>query len=195
LRLARFHAKTSSQWTGHPFCDALEAACSLERPTLEEFDHRFTRIGGGYAKPHGPFPFNTAWDYYTWASSLHMIGDIRVPFLAINATDDPVVQRYPTEVGGSGYVALGLTPSGGHLGWFESDGLFRTKRWVTKPVLEWLRAVGEDLAFDGPIGAEIYEEDGFLKEVGREHFGCKEVEGGGRIVGFDGRKAALLPGL
>jgi uncharacterized protein len=175
--LAKSHLETLRKWAGHPVHIAAENVVALKNPTLEDFDEHFTRVGGGYTEPLGPFPFKTAWDYYQWASSLHLTGDIRVPFLAINATDDPVVQRCPTKAGGNGYVALGLTPSGGHLGWFESDGIFGTKRWVSRPVLEWLRAVGEDLAYDGPTGTEIYVEDGFFREVGREKFGCKEIEG------------------
>jgi predicted alpha/beta-fold hydrolase len=179
------------------------------RPTIAEFDERFTCFVGGYSKPHGSFPFDGAWEYYRHASSLHVIEDIRVPFLAISATDDPVVQRYPTKAGGNGLVAVGLTPSGGHLGWFESDikfssssplaSLFGTRRWVHKPVLEWLRAVGEDLAYDPdrPTGAEIYEEDGFLKEVGCGHLGCKEIadatDDDTSSADYDG--AALLQGL
>jgi predicted alpha/beta-fold hydrolase len=195
LKIAKLHSKTIRTWVGHPISTALDAVLGLNRPTLEEFDTEFTRIAGGYVKPHGPFPFDTAWDYYTWASSLHMLPDVRVPFLAISSTDDPVVQRVPTQAGGNGYVALSLTAGGGHLGWFESDGLWKTKRWINRPVLEWLRAVGEDLIYGGPTGPEIYEESGFLKEVGREHFGCKEVEGGGFVVGLDKKPGSLLQGL
>ena len=70
---------------------------------------------------------------------------------------------------------------------------------MQRPVLEWLRAVGEDLVYDPdrPAGAEIYEEDGFLKEVGRGYFGCKEIED---VVDDDTTPAghhgaALLQGL
>ncbi|KIY50885.1 AB-hydrolase YheT, partial [Fistulina hepatica ATCC 64428] len=82
--------------------------------------------------------------YYRNASSFRAVKDIRVPFLAINAADDPVDTRAAAE---NGWAALALTPHGGHLGWFEQrDGRHsgQPQRWVQRPLLEWLCAMGDE---------------------------------------------------
>jgi len=63
-------------------------------------------------------------------------------------------------------------------------------------VVEWIRAVGEDLVVDGLEARmrPLREVDGFLKEEGRDDIGCKVVEGGGHIVGVEG-EGGLLAGL
>ena len=68
------------------------------------------------------------------------------------------------------------------------------ERWIRKPVVEWIRAVGEDMVVDTGRGRPLHEVDGFLKEVGRDDIGCKEVEGGGHVVGVEG-EGGLLAGL
>lgn len=193
LRLLRHHLEPLSRDPEHRVGKALTAAMELKSPTLEEFDQTFTRIAGGSAPT---FPFDSAMDYYHWGSSHKVIGDIKVPFLSINARDDPVVQDVPM---GSDNVwtIMALTPKGGHLGWFESgDQFFGVRRWVTKPVLEWLKMIAEDVVRPDPAqGPSLYvDDDGFLKEVGRDGIGCKEVEGGGLIDGNEGEEG-LLQGL
>ena len=54
---------------------------------LVEFDDTITRLAGGSSPP---FPFASARDYYTAASSHKVLGDIRVPFLAVSSADDPI---------------------------------------------------------------------------------------------------------
>jgi predicted alpha/beta-fold hydrolase len=173
-------ARNASDSTMLALIDTLQ----LTNPTLEEFDHSFSRIVGGN-KP--PYPFETAMDYYAWSSSHKLLDKVQIPFLAINSADDPIVQDVPTDVGGNGLVALAITSGGGHLGWFESTpgALAQLQRWITKPVTEWLRAVGEDLVHETPRGLPLHEVDGFIKEVGgRDDLGCKEVEGGGSVTGL-----------
>ena len=192
LKLLQNHAKELSQYPDHPIAPALARGLNLKAPTMEDFDEAFTRVGGG---PSPPFPFASADDYYVWSSSHKVLPDIRVPFLSINAADDPIVQDVPVNAGGNGWVTMVTTPKGGHLGWFEPTlPSGEVPRWIKKPVLEWLKLVGEDLVHKESRGRALYEEDGFLKEVGRADIGCKETDGGG-IVASTERKGGLLQGL
>ncbi|CCL99224.1 uncharacterized protein FIBRA_01239 [Fibroporia radiculosa] len=188
------HAASLRQFPGHPVEQALEPCLALSSPTMEMFDNTFNCIAGGSSPP---FPFPDARAYYTWGSSHQMLPQIRVPFLAINAQDDPIVQVFPTDAGGNGYVVLAVTKMGGHLGWFQAEGALAMgpiTRWFSKPVTEWLRAVGEDLVICGRSEKPLCEVDGFLKEVGRDDIGCIEMEAGQRVSGIEG-EAGVLQGL
>ena len=88
------HFKALIQDPEHMVAKATNAALSLDNPTLQEFDDTFTKIAGGPA-PHFPFPDVNA--YYIWGSSHNMVQHIRVPFLAINSGDDPVVSSRSEE--------------------------------------------------------------------------------------------------
>jgi len=163
-----------------------------------------TRFIGGSSPP---FPFKSADAYYTWASSHKALHTIRVPFLAINAADDPIVGFSPTdETEHSVTCALAVTPYGGHLGWFQG-GAFAGRggppdRWVRIPVLEWLRAVGEDYIPDprlGPLrdGKDRIERDGFVLEKGKDLVGYQVVEQGDVLYGAEGDASSkhLISGL
>lgn len=165
------------------------ATLTLKRPTLDEFDHSFTRHVGGTTPP---FPLASGDDYYRYGGSDKSLGAICVPFLTVNAVDDPIVRSVPLEAGGHGWGVMAMTAGGGHLGWFESGKTGELKRWIRKPVLEWLRAVGEDLIHDSPRGLELHEVDGFIKEVGRDDLGCKEVDSeAGYVVSTAGQQGML----
>ncbi|KAF8959066.1 AB-hydrolase YheT [Flammula alnicola] len=154
-------------------CQSCRKRNEAEEPDSEEFDQTFTRIGGGPG-PHFPFPDSEA--YYIWGSSDKIVGHITVPFLAINAADDPVVRHVPMDGGGNGLVVMELTTGGGHLGWFEA-GPGYVDRWTTKPVLEWLKLVGKI--------------SWILREKGKEKLGVKALEGGGVIDGNSGEIGTL----
>ena len=173
----------------HRVAKAVPLAMSLKNPTIEKFDDTFTRIAGGSAPT---FPFDTAHDYYRWASSHYVVQDIRVPFLAINAADDPVVRSVPMDGADNGYVVMGLTPGGGHLGWFQA-GAKSIDRWTTGPVLEWFKIVAEEIVHNTTAAPpRLYiNDDGFLKEEGRDLLGCKEIEGGGVIKSAGGAVGSL----
>ncbi|KAF8163282.1 AB-hydrolase YheT [Crassisporium funariophilum] len=192
LRLMKKHFHALVQDPDNQVAHAANAALSLKNPTLEKFDDTFTRIAGG-PSPH--FPFRNADEYYIWGSSHNMVKHITVPFLAINAADDPVVRHVPMDGGGNGLVVMELTKGGGHLGWFQA-GPGYVGRWTTKPVLEWLKLVGQDMVHDPkPKGRPIsVGDDGFLREEGREILGCKLIEGGGIIDG-NGGEDGILQGL
>ncbi|KAI0709091.1 AB-hydrolase YheT [Earliella scabrosa] len=186
------HRDALARFPDSPLWKAVETSLPDKNMALADFDNTITRLAGGSSPP---FPFATARDYYTAASSHTLLGDIRVPFLAVSAADDPIASSVPIGVTDNGWVILAVTKGGGHLGWFEAGQRFGTlERWIRKPVVEWIRAVGEDMVVDTGRGRPLHEVDGFLKEVGRDDIGCKEVEGGGHVVGVEG-EGGLLAGL
>ncbi|KAG6911510.1 hypothetical protein DXG01_014584 [Tephrocybe rancida] len=189
--LLRRHEKALQSEPGHRVARAMPPALALRNPTLEKFDDTFTRVAGGSAPT---FPFETAHDYYRWGSSHHVVKDIRVPFLAINAADDPVVRHVPMDGGGNGLVVMELTTGGGHLGWFQAgDGA--VDRWTTKPVLEWLKLTAEDIVYNKHSKRPLtIDEEGWLREEGSPLLGCKETEGGGLFDG-NGGEDGMLQGL
>ncbi|PPQ78077.1 hypothetical protein CVT25_015611 [Psilocybe cyanescens] len=193
LRLMKKHLHALIQDPNHYVAKAAGEALKLKNPTLNDFDDTFTRIAGGPA-PH--FPFRNADEYYIWGSSHNIVDRIRVPFLAINAADDPVVRNVPMDGGGNGLVVMELTTGGGHLGWFQAGPGF-VDRWTTKPVLEWLKLVGEEIVHDPtPRGGLIYTDaDGFLREKGKGHLGCKEIEGAGALFDGNSGEDGVLQGL
>ena len=190
LSVLKRHAEEFAKFQDERIAEALLKGLALKSPTLEDFDDTFTRVAGGSSPP---FPFASATDYHNWASSHKVLGDIRIPFLAINAADDPVVRDVPMDAAGNGWVTLALTCGGGHLGWFEPAPTGGVQRSIKKPVLEWLKVTGEQIVYGGERGPELYELDGFLKERGRDHLGIKEIDGGGLVVTKD--KGGFLQGL
>ncbi|KAJ6494883.1 AB-hydrolase YheT [Mycena vitilis] len=154
---------------------AVHTVLRLKQPTLTDFDHLFTCFVGDAP----PFPFPDVHQYYTWASSHEVAAQIRVPCLTINSADDPVVQCVQRPTGQNEYIVAVLTATGGHLGWFKS----KRKRWTTKPVLEWMELMGQEIVQD-PIELSFSTDDsGYLREARWPNLGCKEVPGGGLIDG------------
>lgn len=193
LRLLRRHAHTLEKFPNHYVTKACKEALQLENPTLAMFDHTFTSVAGG---PPPNFPFSSGDEYYIFASSHKIVSQVTVPLLTINARDDPVVRHVPTENRENGHVVMVLTRSGGHLGWFQDSSGGNIERWTTKPVLEWLKVMGEDFVLEPKQrGRSIWvDEEGFLRERGHDHLGCKKIEGGGRIDGNAGEEG-ILQGL
>ncbi|TFK54905.1 AB-hydrolase YheT [Heliocybe sulcata] len=202
LQMLRTNAATLSRVAAphSPTAQALANALALKKPYLIDFDATWTSVAGA---TYPPFPLDSAEAYYKWASSAQFVHDIRVPLLCINAADDPIVRDLPIdEVRKNGWVCLAVTQHGGHLGWFESPergdreagGAFGLRRWVRKPVLEWFRATAEHLVGEQREVPELYEQDGWTVERGRESLGFREVEGGGKVVGVEG-EGGLLSGL
>lgn len=155
------------------------------------------RLIGG---PSPPFPFASAEDYYRWASSHDIAGDVKVPLLVIHAEDDPIVQEIPCPTQESPYVSVFVTPGGGHLGWFESSPSARwfgkPDRWFRRPVLEWLQATAErdllPLATKPP--SPVFESiHGFVSEVGRSEVAYRVISIGKTVGGVHG--SGLLAGL
>ncbi|KAJ7709929.1 Alpha/Beta hydrolase protein [Mycena rosella] len=191
INLVRRHFEALSKFPGHMIAEHIPTVLNLKGALLDEFDDNFTRIVGG-APPD--FPFASAQDYYKWGSSHDVVSGIRVPYLAIGAADDPVVQHIPMDGGGNGMVIMALTASGGHLGWFQAGPKGSIERWIRTPVLEWMSLIGDVLEHPTPSrGPRVYIEDGYYREEGRDG-GCKEIEGGG-LIDANSWKGINLQGL
>lgn len=180
LKLYSSHVPSIEKMEGSRMLSVNSQILALKAPRLIDVDEVMVSQSGG-ASP--PWPFASAQDYYKHASSDHALPGIKVPYLAISARDDPIVQVIPkpdepsTEA--SGWVAVAVTPGGGHLGWFE-DGERRgeVRRWIKLPALQWLRAIAEEFVRDPNQGGRPTEVvDGFTREVGRENIGYKEIDG------------------
>jgi hypothetical protein len=68
------------------------------------------------------------------------------PTLVVNAFDDPIIDGTSlpiTQIASSSHVYGAITGGGGHLGWFE--GPRAAKRWILRPVSEWLTAAYRDM--------------------------------------------------
>ncbi|KAI6109175.1 AB-hydrolase YheT [Pisolithus croceorrhizus] len=192
INLLKSHLDSLSQTPDHDVTKAAMAAVALNKPTVKEFDNTFTRVGGGSSPP---WPFASAADYYEYASSHKVLGDVRIPFLAINTADDPVVQEVPMDAKGNEWVIMALTSHGGHLGWFEADESWgQVRRWIKRPVLEWFHATAEVLQWEKPQYPDIREVDGYLTEVGRETLGCMVTDKEQIIRGTEGQ-AGIMAGL
>ena len=174
-----------------PALDDLFSQTQKKKLTLIEFDDMVTARFGGSSPP---FPFSNAKEYYKYGTSHNRLGEVRVPLLAFNADDDPCVALYPTEWGGNGLVAVVATAGGGHLGWFEHSEDGKIRRWVTKPVIEWLRAVVEDLEPPEFKLREIVQDGEWTTEEGHENLGFKVLGDGGEIEGAEG-EGGLFAGL
>jgi predicted alpha/beta-fold hydrolase len=151
----------------------LPALSSQGSLTYQQFDDLVT-VHAGDTSP--PFPFETSREYYAHASSHKVLGDVRIPFLAVNADDDPVVKYLPVDETDNEWVVMVVTHGGGHLGWFETIGIVGTRRWITQPALEWFSATAEKIDVQrGRVMRDIQVVDGWLVESGREHLGCIEI--------------------
>ncbi|KAJ2726666.1 hypothetical protein GGI07_000389 [Coemansia sp. Benny D115] len=81
--------------------------------------------------------YKNCWEYYRAASSVPHVDDIRTPYLAINALDDPVtpfggipVDKFTTNP----FTALVLLKHGGHLGFFTG---LKPQIWYLEPIREF----------------------------------------------------------
>ncbi|KAK7526498.1 alpha/beta hydrolase fold family protein [Phyllosticta citriasiana] len=102
---------------------------------LYEFDRALQCPAWGY-------PTESA--YYRDASSCDSLLAIRIPFLAINAEDDPisVQEAIPyVEFEQNPYTVLCATAMGGHLSWFQSNG----DRWFAKAAVAFLDKIAKDI--------------------------------------------------
>ncbi|KZO91697.1 AB-hydrolase YheT [Calocera viscosa TUFC12733] len=182
--------KHLSSIVSHPLGQSVEKDLStlfkIRAPTLKTVDTYVTRHLGG---PQPPFPFPSADAYYEWASCHKSILNIRVPFLAINADDDPIIvgNMLPVEeVKQSPWCVLGVTRGGGHLGW-----------WIRGPILQYLRACIEDYVPPTDRTAPGWErKNGFIYQIGdRNDIGFHEEAGVEDIEGAEGEATGIFAGL
>lgn len=180
LYLLRSHLETLNKLAPTKATPHIAHVLEMRAPTLKDFDHHVTCWMGGSAPK---FPFESADAYYAGSSGHDSVQDIKIPFIAFNASDDPIVAETPIEeIRQSKWVFQVVTPYGGHLGWFEGGtfGGFQRfggppPRWVRKPVLEWLQATGEDLGpeFDFKGLGRAQGKNGFTLEEGKTDVGYK----------------------
>ncbi|KAF8754603.1 alpha/beta hydrolase fold [Rhizoctonia solani] len=176
LKLLSRHLKTLAKLPPSRLTPHIPKAFSLRSPTLKQVDAHLTIIAGGHSPP---FPFPSPDEYYEWARSDTHVGMVRVPLLAINAADDPIVRTLPVEAAlESKCVVLAVTPKGGHLGWFEGGSPFRRTRppprWIRKPVSEWIQGTCEVLNSRREVSSEwVEDENGFTVEREKRHIGFR----------------------
>ncbi|CAG8165466.1 unnamed protein product [Penicillium salamii] len=102
---------------------------------LHEFDRALQCPTWGYP---------TEGAYYRDAASTDSMLAIRIPFLAIQAEDDPIAcwEALPyQEMAQTPYGVMLTTSWGGHLGWFELGGA----RWFVKPVTSFLNKMAKEI--------------------------------------------------
>ncbi|KAK8845607.1 hypothetical protein IAR55_006323 [Kwoniella newhampshirensis] len=159
-------------------------------------DMMVSKIGG--PRGIGAWPFPSAKEYYEWASPKNVLQGVKVPLLAINAFDDPVIdgEALPVEeLQASSHIYAAVTGSGGHLGWFDGpyfDKVKSRQRWVLKPISEFLTAASRDLPLAEGKEVELVEEDGWewvkkpaYEIPGVERIGWKVLREGEIVQGED----------
>ncbi|KAI0318948.1 AB-hydrolase YheT [Amylostereum chailletii] len=191
-KLLATHAAEISKFPDSYLASVASEVISRKSITAIEFDTVITRVVGG---PAPLFPFNHVLDFYSHVCVNKLLPDIRVPFLGINSDDDPIANDIPMD-NSNKWVTIAATVAGGHLGWFETEGgpFGNIRRWVRKPVLEWLKVTAEDMAPDHRKPREIFTEDGWLMQVGRDDLGVRVVKTGTVVEGVAG-EGGLLAGL
>lgn len=104
--------------------------------SIREFDDR-------YIAPM--FGFENADDYYAKASSLPVIGRIRIPTLMIHAMDDPFIPFAPLRdrsIAANPYVLMIATEHGGHVAFMSANPHDEDRFWAENRVVEFCRAIG-----------------------------------------------------
>jgi predicted alpha/beta-fold hydrolase len=110
----------------------IDVARVLKSRNFMEFDDAAT------APLHG---FRDADDYYARSSSIHFLGRIKTPTLALNAEDDPFI---PAEVlrrakaAASDAVDFRTTKCGGHVGFIGGRIPWRCEYWAEELLVRWL---------------------------------------------------------
>ncbi len=119
-------------------CERPEIAERLDMPRVRRA-RNFRELDDAATAPlHG---FADANDYYTRSSSIHYIGRITTPTLALSAEDDPFV---PPAVlprvlqNASSQVDFRTTPCGGHVGFIGGSAPWRCEYWAEELLVRWL---------------------------------------------------------
>ncbi|PSR94333.1 Alpha/Beta hydrolase protein [Coniella lustricola] len=109
---------------------------AIERVTyLYEFDREVQTVCWGY-------PTESA--YYRDASSSDSVLGIRIPYFAIQSSDDPIAVEAAVpyqEIKSNPYTVCLTTSLGGHLAYYEIGG----GRWHAKPIVNFLRNMAETI--------------------------------------------------
>ena len=100
------HRDALAKFPDSPLWKAFETRLPLKDMTLMGFDDAITRLAGGTSPP---FPFASAAHYYAAGGSHNVLDDIRVPFLAISAADDPIASSIPVVETDNPLVVIAVT--------------------------------------------------------------------------------------
>ncbi|MEW5315800.1 MAG: hypothetical protein WDW38_007205 [Sanguina aurantia] len=114
----------------------------LPSKTIREFDDAITRHTFGWPSVDA---------YYAGSGSAHSIPAITIPFLCLQALDDPIApaEAIPyAALAANPHAALVGTPCGGHLGWVAGAGAPFGAPWSDAAMLEWLVSVIAELKSD-----------------------------------------------
>ncbi|KAK4068517.1 hypothetical protein Purlil1_13775 [Purpureocillium lilacinum] len=128
----------TAHWTEMQKSTDLDPAVLETITYLHEFDREVQCPTWGYP---------TEYAYYRDASSTDAVLGIQVPFIAINAADDPIAlnDALPYEEFRQNPNTILITTSlGGHLAWFESGGT----RWYPRPICNFLNHMAFNVDLD-----------------------------------------------
>jgi predicted alpha/beta-fold hydrolase len=119
-------------------CERPEIAERLDMPRVRR-SHNFRTFDDAATAPlHGMIDAN---DYYTRSSSIHYVGRITTPTLALSAEDDPFVPPgvlARVREAASPAVELRTTPFGGHVGFIGGSAPWRCEYWAEELIVRWL---------------------------------------------------------
>ncbi|MDX1497631.1 MAG: hydrolase [Salinisphaeraceae bacterium] len=114
-----------------------QADANFEIPDLAELTDFFSYDDAITAPLHG---FRDVEHYYTEASSIGYLRDIRVPTLALHALDDPFMspEVVPREDQLSDTVTIELSEHGGHVGFIAANRIASPVYWLEQRIPEHL---------------------------------------------------------
>ncbi len=107
--------------------------------SIQEFDNRFIAP---------MFGFENADDYYAKASSLPVIGRIRIPTLMIHSQDDPFIPFRPLRdpsIAANPYVLMIATEHGGHVAFMSANPRDEDRFWAENRVVEFCETIDSAL--------------------------------------------------
>ncbi len=130
--VARFLSTLKKKVSRPDIAPLLDLPRVMRSRSFEAFDDDATAPLHGFAGAH---------DYYTRSSSIHYVGRITTPTLALNAADDPflppaVLPR--VKAAASDAVDFRTTPTGGHVGFISGGAPWRCQYWAEELVVRWL---------------------------------------------------------
>jgi predicted alpha/beta-fold hydrolase len=83
------------------------------------------------------YGYQTVRQYHHDISSVHVLGNIKIPVFCLSSLDDPIVIKECIpyeEIELNPNIMLAVTRTGGHIGWYK--GIKHPQRWYTTPVTE-----------------------------------------------------------
>ncbi|MGV3743489.1 MAG: YheT family hydrolase [Burkholderiaceae bacterium] len=116
------------------FPGLFDRAALLKASNLYEFDNVVTAPLHGYRDTD---------DYWNRASAMHVLSDITVPTLVLNARNDPFLPAHHLPHIASSHVILDYPAEGGHVG-FATGRAPGSNNWLPQKILHFLTGVQSD---------------------------------------------------